>query len=123
MLDTTFGNDVNVLQSITPVFGLTLKSCSSTVLKNAMETILCDTAIGDKKTHVFLITEHATFSDRVQTFVGLEVTRCGAERGTLFGGPSRGTKSTGWPSILALADPLPGDGTDGQNACVPTSTS
>jgi general secretion pathway protein A len=37
ILDPTFGNDVEFLQSIGRVFGLTLKSRSSVMLKNAIK--------------------------------------------------------------------------------------
>jgi type II secretory pathway predicted ATPase ExeA len=57
MLDTTFGNDVNISVVDRTLFGLNLKSRSSVVLKNAIEHFLFDTAIIEKKTLVLLIDE------------------------------------------------------------------
>jgi type II secretory pathway predicted ATPase ExeA len=57
ILDPGFANDVEFLLSIGRVFGLDLKSRSSSVLKNAIKNFLFDTAIVEKKTVVLLIDE------------------------------------------------------------------
>jgi type II secretory pathway predicted ATPase ExeA len=57
ILDPGFANDVEFLLSIGRVFGLELKSRSSSVLKNAIKNFLFDTAIVEKKTLVLLIDE------------------------------------------------------------------
>jgi type II secretory pathway predicted ATPase ExeA len=57
ILDPGFANDVEFLLSIGRVFGLELKSRSSSVLKNAIKNFLFDSAIVEKKTVVLLIDE------------------------------------------------------------------
>ena len=62
ILDPSFANDVEFLLSIGRVFGLDLRSRSSSVLKNAIKNFLFDTAIVEKKALVLLIDEAQNLS-------------------------------------------------------------
>jgi type II secretory pathway predicted ATPase ExeA len=57
ILDPAFANDAEFLLAIARVFGLDLKSRSSSELKNALKNFLFDTAIVEKHTLVLLIDE------------------------------------------------------------------
>ncbi len=62
ILDPSFANDVEFLLSISRVFGLDLKSRSSSVLRNAIKNFLFDMAIVENKTLVLLIDEAQNLS-------------------------------------------------------------
>jgi type II secretory pathway predicted ATPase ExeA len=62
ILDPSFANDVEFLLAIARVFGLDVKSRSSSVLKNAIKNYLYDTAIVEDKTLVLLIDEAQNLS-------------------------------------------------------------
>jgi len=57
ILDPTFATDVEFLVAIGRVFGLTLKSRSSAVLKNALKNFFFDAVVVEKRTLVLLIDE------------------------------------------------------------------
>jgi type II secretory pathway predicted ATPase ExeA len=57
ILDPTFANDVEFLVAIGRVFGMTLKSRSSAVLKNALKNFFFDAVVVEKRTLVLLIDE------------------------------------------------------------------
>jgi type II secretory pathway predicted ATPase ExeA len=62
ILDPSFANDVEFLLAVARVFGLDLRSHSSSVLKNAIKNFLLDTAVVEKKTLVLLIDEAQNLS-------------------------------------------------------------
>jgi len=57
ILDPTFESDVEFLLAIARVFGLSLKSRSSAVLKNALKNFFFDEVMVEKRTLVLLIDE------------------------------------------------------------------
>ncbi len=57
ILDPTFGSDVEFLIAIGRVFGLTLKSRSTAVLKNALKNFFFDAVVVENRTLVLLIDE------------------------------------------------------------------
>jgi general secretion pathway protein A len=57
ILNPTFDSDVEFLLAIGRVFGLNLKSRSSSVLKNALKNFLFDAVVVEKRTLVLLIDE------------------------------------------------------------------
>ncbi len=57
ILDPTFGSDVEFLLAIGRVFGLTMKSRSSAVLKNALKNMFFDAVVVENRTLVLLIDE------------------------------------------------------------------
>jgi general secretion pathway protein A len=70
ILDPTFGSDVEFLLAIGRVFGLSLKSRSSAVLKNALKNFFFDAVVEEKRTLVLLIDEAQNL-----TVEGLETLR------------------------------------------------
>ncbi len=62
ILDPTFGNDVEFLLAIGRIFGLSLKSRSSSVLKNALKNFFFDAVVVEKRTLVLLIDEAQNIS-------------------------------------------------------------
>lgn len=57
ILDPTFASDVEFLHAIARVFGLNLKSQSSSVLKNSIKNFFFDMVVVEKRTLVLLIDE------------------------------------------------------------------
>jgi general secretion pathway protein A len=70
ILDPTFGSDVEFLLAIGRVFGLSMKSRSSAVLKNALKNFLFDTVVVEKRSLVLLIDEAQNLTEE-----GLETLR------------------------------------------------